>query len=134
MNTKSAKCSCSHCDGHLEFDTAYAGERIACPHCGKETLLYIPVTENPPPTPPPAPPPAASAIPAAYRLAASPQAAAPVMAAPPVALGCAGGACSRCGQTVPVDEVVHIADWRDLFQKLGLDEAGLTSGRSDSET
>ena len=108
MNTKLAKCSCSHCDGHLEFDTAYAGERVACPHCGKETPLCIPVTDNPPLTPSAAPAPVAPAVAAAYRLAALPQAAAPVLAAPRVALGCAGEACSRCGQTVPVDEVVHI--------------------------
>ena len=57
MSTSLAKCSCSHCDGHLEFDTAYAGARVACPHCGKETLLYIPVTASAPPTPSPAPAP-----------------------------------------------------------------------------
>jgi hypothetical protein len=48
MSTNLAKCSCSRCDGHLEFDTAYAGERVACPHCGKETLLYLPVAASPP--------------------------------------------------------------------------------------
>ncbi len=42
MNANLAKCSCNHCDGHLEFDRAYAGARVDCPHCGKETLLYIP--------------------------------------------------------------------------------------------
>jgi hypothetical protein len=41
-------------------------------------------------------------------VAAPAQAAAPVMAAPRVALGLAGEACSRCGQTVPVEEVVRI--------------------------
>jgi hypothetical protein len=68
MSTNLAKCSCSHCDGHLEFDTAYAGERIACPHCGKETLLYIPGTASAPPTPSPAPPPTNPAVEAAYWL------------------------------------------------------------------
>jgi hypothetical protein len=62
MSPVLAKCSCSHCDGHLEFDAAYAGERVACPHCGKETLLYIPVPDGPPPIPSPA-------APVAYRLA-----------------------------------------------------------------
>ncbi len=41
----SAKCSCIHCGGRLEFETAFAGERVACPHCGKETCLYLP--DNP---------------------------------------------------------------------------------------
>ena len=68
MSTTLAKCSCSHCDWHLEFDTAYAGERVACPHCGKETLLYIPGTASAPPTPSPAPPPANPAVQATYRL------------------------------------------------------------------
>ena len=69
MNSNLAKCSCSHCEGHLEFDTAHAGERVACPHCGMETLLYIPDTANPPPASSPAPPRAAPAPPVAYRLA-----------------------------------------------------------------
>jgi hypothetical protein len=47
-------CSCNNCDGHLEFERQRAGERIDCPHCGMETLLYIP--QGAPPTiqsPPP---------------------------------------------------------------------------------
>ncbi len=48
-----AKCSCSLCGGHLEFETVYAGERIACPHCRYETVLYIPARI--PPLPPPLP-------------------------------------------------------------------------------
>ena len=85
-STTLAKCSCSHCDGHLEFDTAYAGERVACPHCGKETLLYIPGTASPPPAPYPAPPPPNPAVQATYRLAdaTGPRAPAPrPTAAPP---------------------------------------------------
>ena len=66
MSTDLAKCSCSHCDGHLEFDTAYAGARVACPHCGKETLLYISGTASPPPTPSPAPSPSNPAAPAPF--------------------------------------------------------------------
>ncbi len=56
MNTSTglAKCSCAHCGGHLEFDTAYAGAQIACPHCAKETVLYIPGQTPPPPVPSPA--------------------------------------------------------------------------------
>jgi hypothetical protein len=71
MNSNLAKCSCSHCDGHLEFDTAYAGERVACPHCGMETLLYNPDTADLPPAASPTPPPTNPAAPAAYRLADS---------------------------------------------------------------
>ena len=91
MNSTLAKCSCSHCDGHLEFDTAYAGERIACPHCGKETLLYIPGTAGPPPASSATPSPANPAAPAAYRLAdstgprptATPPTLAPLRSTPP---------------------------------------------------
>ncbi len=71
MSSALTKCSCGHCDGHLEFDTAYAGERVACPHCGKETLLYIPSTANPPPTPYPAPGPLDTAHQSGYRLSDS---------------------------------------------------------------
>ena len=27
-------CNCQGCDGHLQFERGYAGERIYCPHCG----------------------------------------------------------------------------------------------------
>ncbi len=43
-STGLAKCSCIHCGGHLEFETAYAGVRVSCPHCGNETCLHIPTT------------------------------------------------------------------------------------------
>jgi hypothetical protein len=33
-------CSCNNCDGHLEFERQHAGQRINCPHCGLETVLY----------------------------------------------------------------------------------------------
>jgi hypothetical protein len=47
-------CSCNNCDGHLEFERLRAGERVDCPHCGMETLLYIPqgaepALQSPPP-------------------------------------------------------------------------------------
>lgn len=35
-------CSCNVCEGHLQFDGQHAGERVNCPHCGMETLLYVP--------------------------------------------------------------------------------------------
>lgn len=37
-----AKCTCNHCFGHLGFDAEHAGETIQCPHCGMETVLFIP--------------------------------------------------------------------------------------------
>jgi len=40
------KCSCQHCNGHIAFDAkSYkVGERnkAECPHCGMETVLFIP--------------------------------------------------------------------------------------------
>jgi hypothetical protein len=39
-----AKCSCQHCNGHIEFDPDQAGQTIACPHCGLETALFVPST------------------------------------------------------------------------------------------
>ncbi len=37
-----AKCSCTYCGGHLEFEVACAGARVACPLCGNQAGLYIP--------------------------------------------------------------------------------------------
>jgi len=41
-----SKCSCQNCGGHVEFDVAIQGQKIACPHCGVETVLAAAV---PPP-------------------------------------------------------------------------------------
>jgi hypothetical protein len=38
----SAKCPCQNCNTHLEFDTKDAGQTIACPNCGMDTLLFMP--------------------------------------------------------------------------------------------
>src|SRR2546425_12424971 len=35
-------CPCSNCSGHLEFDASYAGTTIQCPHCGLDTILFVP--------------------------------------------------------------------------------------------
>lgn len=43
-----AKCPCNHCNGKIEFDIEHAGKAISCPHCGMETLLFIPQLEEPP--------------------------------------------------------------------------------------
>ncbi|HEY5910548.1 MAG TPA: hypothetical protein VJA21_08090 [Verrucomicrobiae bacterium] len=65
MNASStlAKCSCSHCGGHLEFESAYAGARVACPHCGNETVLYVPGIATLPPVALPLPENAGLAVP-----------------------------------------------------------------------
>lgn len=36
------KCVCNNCPGHIEFDEKDAGQTVICPHCGIETLLFIP--------------------------------------------------------------------------------------------
>jgi DNA-directed RNA polymerase subunit RPC12/RpoP len=37
-----AVCTCNTCSAHLEFDPGNAGTTIQCPHCGIETVLFIP--------------------------------------------------------------------------------------------
>jgi predicted RNA-binding Zn-ribbon protein involved in translation (DUF1610 family)/type II secretory pathway pseudopilin PulG len=37
-----AKCNCTTCSGHIEFEVENAGQTVTCPHCGIETLLFIP--------------------------------------------------------------------------------------------
>jgi hypothetical protein len=36
------KCACNHCPGHLEFNAKDGGRTVTCPHCGAETVLFIP--------------------------------------------------------------------------------------------
>jgi len=36
------KCPCNHCDVLIEFPAYGVGQRITCPHCGLETLLFVP--------------------------------------------------------------------------------------------
>src|SRR5947207_5578029 len=87
MSDTFLKCSCRHCEGHIEFPSYAVGRSIACPHCGAKTDLYAeppqpaaagigapppPLPVPPPPplrAPPPPPPPLASA--AAPRLQVS---------------------------------------------------------------
>ena len=40
------KCTCQHCDGHIEFEAQgfQPGTRLECPHCKMETVLFIPNT------------------------------------------------------------------------------------------
>jgi hypothetical protein len=42
-------CRCRHCDGGIEFEANQAGETVACPHCGLETLLFVPMIDQVPP-------------------------------------------------------------------------------------
>ncbi len=41
----SVKCICTNCAGHLEFEEENAGQKIACPHCGFQTTLFLPGQE-----------------------------------------------------------------------------------------
>lgn len=41
-------CRCQYCDGGIEFDASHAGETVSCPHCGIETLLFVPVADAKP--------------------------------------------------------------------------------------
>jgi hypothetical protein len=45
-NNMNVKCTCQHCNGHIEFETEgfQPGTRLECPHCKMETLLFIPNT------------------------------------------------------------------------------------------
>lgn len=69
-----SKCSCNTCSGHIEFDAAYAGQTVTCPHCGLETTLLLPAVPFDSPTVPPhlpqeqvSPPMKTSVIPAINR-------------------------------------------------------------------
>jgi len=39
---KLAVCACNNCSDQIEFDPADSGATIQCPHCGLDTLLFIP--------------------------------------------------------------------------------------------
>ena len=68
---ESAKCSCTNCGGHLEFDTADAGRQATCPHCGNGTILCIPATAALLPAQSSSPVADDPAVPTAYPLAAA---------------------------------------------------------------
>ena len=36
------KCACSSCSENLEFDDSNVGSTVTCPHCGRETVLFLP--------------------------------------------------------------------------------------------
>jgi hypothetical protein len=54
------KCFCQYCNGHIEFDAIHAGEMVACPQCGLETMLYVPQMPLPEPPEPKKPLPPSS--------------------------------------------------------------------------
>lgn len=35
-------CPCNNCSEHIEFEESAAGSTVACPHCGIDTVLFIP--------------------------------------------------------------------------------------------
>ena len=41
--TKYFKCPCAHCGGHIEFPADAVGMALACPHCGQNTELTVPL-------------------------------------------------------------------------------------------
>lgn len=41
-NEEYIKCPCNHCDVLIEFPARGVGQRIVCPHCGLETVLFVP--------------------------------------------------------------------------------------------
>jgi predicted nucleic acid-binding Zn-ribbon protein len=45
-----AKCPCEHCGENIEFssDEFLSGSSVVCPHCGKETTLYVSVNPSAP--------------------------------------------------------------------------------------
>ncbi len=58
-----SKCNCMYCQGPIEFDladfircgetaTERLGQKVACPHCGKETILSVLKQPPAPPAPP----------------------------------------------------------------------------------
>lgn len=43
-------CPCQHCNGHIQFDRLQllaGNSKIDCPHCGLETVLFVPPEKKP---------------------------------------------------------------------------------------
>lgn len=49
-------CRCNVCNGAIEFERQFNGQRATCPQCGMETELYIPAVARTPSPEPQAPP------------------------------------------------------------------------------
>jgi hypothetical protein len=41
-------CTCTHCGERMEFDSRAAGQKMACPHCGMDTVPFMPKSEATP--------------------------------------------------------------------------------------
>lgn len=41
-NKFGAVCTCNTCSGKIEFESANTGQTVQCPHCGMDTVLFIP--------------------------------------------------------------------------------------------
>jgi len=37
-----SKCVCQQCGGHIAFPSEMSGQKTACPHCQRETILIVP--------------------------------------------------------------------------------------------
>jgi len=51
LTTTLIACQCNHCDGYITFEERGEGTQVTCPHCGLDTILFIPVTNQPPQIP-----------------------------------------------------------------------------------
>ena len=40
------KCSCEQCGGTIEFPVEGVGQTVNCPHCGQQTILFAPPSEE----------------------------------------------------------------------------------------
>jgi len=49
--TKYLKGECQHCHGHIEFPAESAGLTTTCPHCGKQTELFLAAPKDEPTIP-----------------------------------------------------------------------------------
>src|SRR5438034_610737 len=48
---KYLKCECRHCGSHIEFPVDAVGLTVDCPHCAKQTELFLPAPPDQPDLP-----------------------------------------------------------------------------------
>lgn len=46
MNESNHLCPCQQCGGTIEFSDEAVGQAVDCPHCGQQTVLFIPPPEE----------------------------------------------------------------------------------------
>jgi DNA-directed RNA polymerase subunit RPC12/RpoP len=112
------KCKCQHCNQSIEFDSDGAGQKIACPNCGMETLLFIPAKPIAPPTAPHATPPQPkgdSAI-----LLSVLNAILCVVSFGLIAIGCAGELSENGPNSSAIRQTVYAVQYGSGFILLGL--------------